>query len=158
MTNDIWIIITAISSAISAIGMIAITYFVYKWSTTNTKKETYFRHMVEIYFKIEDDSRVLALYHSGDKATHDLYQYEQSIWSITVNCTLMIYYLQRIPGYYEDRLNFFALLYKTSNHPLEFDNYSKITEMFKRFCWELRDKKNSAYTFNLNYDGRPIKQ
>lgn len=156
MINDIWIIITAISSAISAIGMIAITYFIYKWSSTNTKKEAYFSHMVELYYKIEEDSRCLALYHSDDKATHDLYQYEQSVRSISVNCTLMVYYLQRIPGYYEDRLNFFALLYNTSNHPLEFDNYKKISEMFKQFCWELRDKKDNTYTFKLNYDGRPI--
>lgn len=157
MTTNIWTIITAIFTAISAVGMIFITYFVYKWTSYNSKKETYFRHMVDLYYKIEKDSIIIAKYDNDKNSTIDAYQFEQCIRSIAVNCCLMIYYLQRIPGYYEDRHDFFGSLYYTSRHPLDLNNYTIIAENFKHFCWEIRDKKKKGYTFSTNYDGSPIK-
>lgn len=157
MTANVWIIITAIFTAVSAVGMIFITYFVYRWTSYNSKKETYFSHMVDLYYRIEEDSKIIAKYNSSNNSTINAYQLEQCIRSIAVNCTLMIYYVQRIPGYYKDRQDFFGILYDTSLHPLDLNNYNIIAEMFKQFCWEIRDKKNKDYTFSLDYDGSPIK-
>ena len=101
--NDFWTYLIGVSTAISAIGMILVTYHVYSLTSESGKKENYFTHMVELYNRIEDDLSILA---DIEKADSHAYLKEQSARRIKVNSTIMIYYLLRIPGIYNDRMDF----------------------------------------------------
>lgn len=152
MDNCVWNFIVDFSNPISALAMVFMTYYVYKLTNKSNKKESYFRYIIESYYNIEEDSMVLVL----NNRNSNQYQVRQAERRIKANCTLMIYYLLKIPGFYDGRYKFFAVLHDTSMHPNNIDNYDKIADCFKEFCWELRDKKEFAHVYSFDYDGSPI--
>lgn len=142
-----WIdILNCIMGIISAIGLIFINYYVYRLTNKNSKQDSYFTRMVELYYKIEEDSLLL-----GDcKETSQIHIVKR----IEVNSTIMIYYLLRIPGFYKDRLNFMAILYDIVKDPYNGNKYIELSNMFKIFCREIRDKKKSSHRMSFDYDGK----
>jgi len=152
MDNYIWNYIVELSNPITALAMVFMSYYVYKLTNKFNKKESYLRYIIELYYCIEEDSIILV----SNSTNSNQYQVRQAERRIKANCTLMIYYLLRIPGYYDDRLHFLGVLYDTSMHPDNIDNYNRIAECFKEFCWGLRDKKESAHIYSFDYDGSPI--
>lgn len=153
--SNFWTCLTGISTSISAVVMIFITIYLHKLTSRNNKKEKYFTHMVELYNRIEDDLRILT---DVEKDTSHTFQHQQSVRRIKVNCTIMIYYLLRIPGIYEGRMEFMGILYSLSSKPYNELYYSKLSEKFVEFCWELRDKKATRNLRSFNYDGKPLEK
>ena len=153
---SIW---NCIMGTISAVGMVSITFYVYKHTSKSSKIESYFTHLVELYNKIEEDLQMLNDTEKDQSSTDALnIQQEQCARRIKVNSTVMIYYLLRIPGFYKGRLEFIGILDGISRNPYKFSEYSLLSERFKEFCWELRDKKKVNYSIPFNYDGKPIKK
>lgn len=151
--ESVWSFIIEISAPISAIGTLLMTWCLYRLNSKSDKKERYFRHMVDLYYKIEEDYSVVLNIGSNNNSTK-----RQSMRRIEVNSSLMIYYLLRIPGFYKKRCEFLSILCDISHHPESYDNYDKLSYEFQEFCWELQDKKNKKHTGNFDYDGRPIEQ
>lgn len=152
--NDFWTYLIGVSTAISAIGMILVTYHIYSLTNESGKKEHYFTHMVELYNRIEDDLRILT---DEEKEDSHAFLKAQCARRIKVNSTIMIYYLQRMPVFYKGRMDFVRILNGLSNTPYDKLYHSKLSEMFVDFCWELRDKKTTSNTYSFNYDGKPLK-
>ena len=145
--------------AISAFGMVFMTYYVYKLTNKESKRDSCLRHIIELYYKIENESKQLIS--SEDKVDPTFskemnYQRGQSKRRIAINCIVMQYYLIRIPGFYKDRLLFWGLLHRISQHPDEIDNYIELSDRFQNFLVNYRDKKFHIHSMNFNYDGRPI--
>ena len=153
---NIWNLIVEVSTPITAFATILLTYFIYRLRSKNSLKENYFRHMVELYYKIEDDSINMAIGNNKIDTLAGGYQVKQAERRIKVNSVIMIYYLLRIPCYYDERWEFFRIHYNTSCNPDNMDNYERIAEYFKKFCWNLRDKKKTDNSFSFDYDGSPI--
>lgn len=153
-----WNSIVEISAPISALGTLLITWCVYRLNTRNSKKENYFRQMVELYYKIEEDYSILygLKFSNEDIEQKQDWQREQSIRRIGVNSTLMTYYLLRIPGYYKNRDKFLSFLYGITHDPQAPDNYDNLSKKFIEFCWELSEKKKKTHTFHFEYDGKPM--
>lgn len=148
-----WELIVDMSAIMSSIATILLTFFIYRLTSRNSKKENYLRNMIDLYYKIEEDSIYLTM---DNSETATLPNRNQAQRRIKVNSMLMIYYLLRIPCYYDGRWEFFRVLYNTSCHPEIVDNYDRIGDYFYKFCWELRDDKKTDHTFSFNYDGSPI--
>ena len=149
-------IYNCVMATISTVGMLTMTYYVYKLTSKSDKKEHYFTHMVELYNKIEDDWYTLSSLENGNNNAYN-FQKKQCARRIKVNSTILIYYLLRIPGYYKGRLDFMGILYDISKNPYDFDN-SSLSEMFQEFCWELRETSKNSYGFEFKYDGKPIEK
>lgn len=145
----------SVMGTISAFGTLFLTYYIYRLTNKSTKKENYFTHMVELYNRIEDDLRILADVEKEDSHT---FLKEQCARRIKVNSTIMIYYLQRMPGFYKGRWDFVRILNGLSNTPYDKLYHSKLSEMFVDFCWELRDKKATGTVLKFKYDGKPIER
>lgn len=160
--SDVWNCLMGISAPVSAIGMLFITHYVYKMTNKNSLKENYFRHMVELYYRIEKDSKkiVLSKTSASNVSVSELDNCEKELACrrIKVNCTLMIYYLLRIPGYYKGRTNFECLLIELSKNPYETRLYVDLADFFNDFCWEFKGKKKENHTFNLDYKGEPLRR
>jgi len=142
-----WIdILNCIMGTFSAMGMIFITYYVYRLTNKSSRQDSYFTRMVDLYYKIEEDSLLLV----------DCNEMSQIhiVKRIEVNSTIMIYYLLRIPGFYKDRLNFMAILYDIAKDPYNCNKYIELSNKFKSFCWEIRDKKKSSHSMSFDYDGK----
>lgn len=154
--NDVWNCLMGISAPISAIGMLIMTFYVYKLTSKGHKIENHFTHIVELYHKIEEDSRELISFDNDTSACTLNGRQEQCGRRIEVNSSIMIYYLMRIPGYYKKRMEFLGLLCNISRNPYNQDYYTQLSEKFKDFCWEIHDKKKTKHSFPFNYDGSPI--
>lgn len=144
-------------TTISAIGMIIITYYVYRLTSEANKKEHYFSQIAKLYDKIEEEVLFLVLDKNDGQKNVSHSKKEQSSRRISVYSTLMIYYILRIPGYYDGRMEFMGILYRISRNPQNLDNYKELSEKHKEFCWELREMKKVKHSFSFDYDGRPIK-
>lgn len=158
LCSNIWSIIVDASPLITAIATIVLTCYIHRLTSKSSKKENYFRHLIELYYKIEDDSTILAMNNIETDTMHNKNPERQAKRRIRVNCNLMIYYLQRIPGYYKKRWEFIRVLESTSSNPDNIENYEAIADYFKNFCWILKDKKNTRHSFSFKYDGGPIEQ
>ena len=144
-----------ISAPISVMVTSLLTFYIYKLSTENSKKDSYLRFIIDLYYRIEDDSRSLFEYISSNYAEDN--KSKQYCRRISVNCTLMVYYLKRFPGYYKDRTKFERILIYITYEPTKADYYDILSEQFEKFCWGIRKnkKKASRYTFSFDKDGYP---
>lgn len=149
---DIW---NCIMGTISAVGMVYVTFYVYKHSSRSSRRDNDFTHMVKLYYRIEDDLKLLA--DMGKENSLSFHQ-KQCLSRIKVNCIIMIYYLQRIPGIYDGRMDFIGILYGLSNNPFDELYHSKFSEKFVDFCLALRDKKATSKLRSFNYDGKPLEK
>lgn len=156
--SQIWKFIIESSSVASAIGMVLMTYYVYRLTSKANKIDRYFKNITEIYFKIEDDFRLLTIQtESCDITTKDKEVLrEQCYKRISVNCKVMQYYITRIPVYYDKNLIFWELLGEISKHPDSVNRFDDFVDMFQDFCCNLRETKSHIHTMSFNYDGGPI--
>lgn len=157
--SDLWNYIEGISAFVSAIGTIAITYYVYKFSKTDSQKENFFRHIIELYYEIEKDFTDLT---EIENASDDSRLYsiiskkEQCIRRIRVNSSLMQYYVKKIPGYFDERWDFIGVLYEIYYNPCKLENHTLLSKKMDELCWGLKDKNKKKHTFSFDYDGKPI--
>ena len=101
-----WNFLLESAPLISAVGMIVITYYVYHLSQKDTNRDHYLRYIVDLYYRIEDDSERLRIDCSKDRDTNCsvCFQHQKQYKRrISVNCILMRDYIKRFPGYYPSR-------------------------------------------------------
>ena len=158
--NDLWNCIEGISAFVSAIGIIAITYYVYILSKKDSQKEFFFRHIVELYYEIEKDFTIITEIEDNNldssQSSCVISKKEQCIRRIKVNSSLMQYYVMRIPGYFDERWDFFGTLYDIYRNPCKYECYTNLSKKMNALCWGLKDKKTNNQTFLFDYDGKPI--
>lgn len=112
--------------------------------------------MAGLYYQIEYDSSALFDILTTDSASSET-RFRKFRRRITVNCTLIVYYLMRIPGYYKDRTQFEKLLINITYEPQKIEYYDELSTHFKNLCWGIRKnkKKSSRYIMNLDKTGYP---
>ena len=143
---------------ISTIAMLFVTYYLHKMANKASKRDNYMSQIAEIYNKIEENVKVLVSHNN----LIDLNEAERekilalSRRCISVNSVFFIYYLLRIPGKYKERWKFFEILYAISRNPDELNNYVRLSEKLKEFCWEFHEKDNNIHGFKMPYDGSPL--
>ena len=109
-----------------------------------------------LYDKIEEEALLLVQDEIEERKDVLNVNKEQSSRLISVYSTLLFYYILRIPGYYDGRLEFGSILYGISHDPQNLDNYKILSEKIREFFWGLREIKKAKHSFNFDYDGRPI--
>lgn len=154
---DAAIILIQLLSVISSFGVIAMTYHVYTLSHRNTQADNYLKQIIYLYYKIKETSKLLnsANLNILSEKAHDYYFNE-----IRVDCTLMIYYFERYPGFYGNRTKFVYLLKDIIEHPENNANYDYLSNAFSDFCQNIKkDSKGEKYHLILNgrEDGYPEK-
>lgn len=133
---------------LSLLVTIFLTCYVHRLSSENNKKDSYLQYITVLYYRIEDDSRLLFDYLNSDSL--DNQKIKQHCRRISVNCTLMVYYLMRFPGYYQDRSKFERILIYISDEPTKPEYYDILSSQFEKFCWGVRKNKKSAGRFIIN--------
>ena len=136
-----------ISSVISALGMSFITYYVYKLSSVNSKKDTYLQNIAKIVDQIE-------LYYYALKKEKDEDKKQLLQRRIVTNCSMAVFYIQRFPGYNDKRLDLVCtFLYISKN--LDDWYMDKLPSDFHDFCMEIKKNKRSSecHTFNSDKPG-----
>lgn len=133
-----------ISSVISALGMSVITYYIYKLSSVNSKKDTYLQNIARIVDQIE--IYYYALNKEKDDGKKQLLQRR-----IVTNCSMAVFYLKRFPGYNNKRLDFICtFLYISKN--LDDWYMDKLPYDFYNFCMEVKKNKKSSECHTFNFD------
>lgn len=144
-------IIYKISAPITAVATLLLTYYIYKLSSESNRKENYMQKMAELYYQIEDDSSAMFDILSSNSSSCEV-QCRQFRRRIAVSCTLMVYYLMRIPGYYKDRTQFEKLLVYITYEPTKMDYYEELSAHFEKFCWGIRKNKKKASRYYMGLD------
>ena len=145
-----------ISALVLALATIVLRCVNHKITMMNNKKDNYLQYIVDLYYRIEEDSRLL-FEDIALNGTDDSNKRKQSIRRISVNCTLMVYYLKRFPGYYKDRTKFERILIYITYEPIREEYYDELSCQFEKFCWGIRKNKKYAgrYLFSIGKDGYP---
>ena len=149
-------IIYKVSAPVTALVTIVLTYYISKMSLLNNKKDCYLQYIIELYYRIEDDSHLLFDNYASNSKEDEIKQ-NQYVRRIGVNCTLMAYYLKRFPGYYKDRTKFERILIYITYEPTRAEYYDILSDQFEKFCWGIRKNKKYAdrYIFNIEKGGYP---
>ena len=143
---EIFDIIAKISVPILTLATIFMTCYIHKLSNENAKKENYLRHIIDLYYRIEDNLR----YRKGDNID-ELTVLVNNTRELKVNCTLMIYYLQRYPGFYKNRTRFILLLNEIIDHPEYETNDDNLSNAFCNLCLNIKkDSKEEAIHIYIN--------
>ena len=147
-----------IIGTISSFAMCIMTYYVYRLTNKGRRIDVYFEHIIELYYKIEEDVRILykkenSLEESSCRSSQD--EVEQSLRRIKVYSTSMCYYINKIPGYADNRLKLLTVLINISREPNDLDSYEKLANELQSFCWELKENK-IVQSLPFEYDGRPL--
>ena len=140
---------------ISAFGMFALTYFIYKLGDRNTKKESYVKCLAELYEKIECGLDQLS--QMSDNESEIKQRIERRI---TVHCAIMQYYVKRFPGYNESRLDLIYSLYALSLNLYAQNEHDSFADNFICFCNRIKGDKSSSekVRFKLDEAARPIEK
>lgn len=155
-----WIFLIGNIPLVSALVTIITSLVVFRLTNRENKKENYLRHMIKSYYEIEDGrTRMIELNNLAKDSQHADFnlQKETCMREIKVNSTIMRYYLDRFPGYYNNRTEFGNILIDITHHPDEAGPYAKLSEIFQDFLWSIRDKKEKSHTYYLDDDGYPTK-
>lgn len=152
---DIVDFVYKVSAPVIALAMVLLTYYIYKMSTESNKRDSYLHNIVELYYKIEDDSHSLFGCITSNSLEDN--KSKQFCRRISVNSTLMVYYLMRFPGFYNDRTEFERILINITYEPTRADYYDILSEQFGKFCWGIRknEKKASRYIMSFDKKGYP---
>lgn len=145
-----------ISALVLALATIVLTCFIHKLTTINNKKDSYLQYIVDLYYRIEEDSRLL-FENIAINDTDDINKRKQYIRRLSVNCTLMAYYIKRFPGYYKERTRFERTLINITYEPTKEEYYNELSYQFEKFCWGIKKNKKyaSRYIFSLKKEGYP---
>lgn len=156
--ESLWFIIKEISVPLSAIGTLLMSWCIYRLKNKASKKELYFGHIIDLYYKLENDFDIIYKQNNSNKELNenDSVIREDCLRHIEVNCTLMNYYILRIPGLYKERINFSIILRHLSHNPQDCTEYKKLSEKLKELCWELRDNNKNVHGYFKEYDGKPL--
>lgn len=145
-------ILAKISVPILTLVTALLTYYIHRLSSENAKKENYLRYITDLYYRIEDNSK----HYKGDEINRlTETARNQNTRELKVNCTLMIYYLQRYPGFYGNRTMFISLLKNIIDSPEDEKNFNFLSDAFRDFCLNTKkDSKNEPDHFYIN--GREV--
>jgi hypothetical protein len=150
------VIIQSLSVAAS-FGVIAMTYHVYKISYRHTQIDNYLKQIVNLYYKIEDASKQL---YSNNLSRVEEKDINCLFREIRVDCTLMLYYLKKYPGFYGNRTRFEVLLNEIIENPEVEIYYDYLSNAFRDFCLnKKKDSKGEPIHIYINgkEDGLPDK-
>lgn len=148
-------VLSKVSMPILTAVTIVLTYYIYKLSNENNKKDNYLRYIVDLYYRIEDDSTLfLDLLHASNsnQITSDEYRIKKLRRQIVTNSTLMLYYVRRFPGYYKERINFIWALIDISRYPQKAELYDNLVKEFNDFCEGIKKKKNKDGSYTIRFD------
>lgn len=138
--------IVQVLSLFASFGVIAMTYHVYRLSHKHTIIDNYLKQIIDLYYRIEDISKQL----NNENKLPDIVQ-KRHFREIRVNCSLMIYYLIRYPGFYGNRIKFKYLLKDIIAHPEDESNYDLLADIFSDFSINIRkDSKGEKEHFYIN--------
>lgn len=147
--------LSKVSMPILTAVTILLTYFIYKLSSENNKKDNYLRYIVDLYYRIEDDSTLfLDLLHASNsnQITSDEYRIKKLRRQIVTNSTLMLYYVRRFPGYYKERHNFKLALIDITRYPQKTELYDNLAKEFNDFCEGIKKKKDKDGSYTIRFD------
>lgn len=148
-------ILVSILPIVSSIGMILMSYYIYRMSTLYTRKEDYLRYIVETYYCVENDSKVLVDLLENEDVSKDNATIEHLCRHISVNCTVMYYYIKRFPGYNSERQNLCHILLLISLKPMSSIHlYDNLSQKLVSFCLSIQKKRRDSVTFSID----PVKQ
>lgn len=148
-------LIYKISVIILTLVTILLTYYIYRLTNENSKKENYLRYIAESYYRIEEDfSNMLCESSPESKSKNEFKNSNCKKYrrQIIINSTLMMYYVRRFPGYYKERRNFEIILYDLTRHPEKPELYDLLLTEFTKFCCGVKKKKekDGVYPIHLN--------
>jgi len=145
---NFWTIVEAIATTTSVVVMIIMTCYFHRINYGLSKKENYFRYIIDLYYKIEDNIRRI----SSDDSCKLIEIAQNSYYrEIRVNCSLMLFYVNRYPGFYENRTRFEFLLNDIIAQPEDEHNYDSLAIAFSDFCQNIRkSSKGQKYHFFIN--------
>ena len=148
--------IVQVLSLFASFGVIAMTYHVYRLSHRHALIDNYLKQIIDLYYRIEDISKQL----NSEPKLNEVVQ-NRCFREVRVNCSLMIYYLTRYPGFYRNRIRFEYLLNDIIARPEDESNYDSLANAFRDFCQNIRkDSKHEKYHIFINgrENGYPEKE
>lgn len=137
-------IITAVISVVSTLCTILMTYYIFRLTSRNGRKENYLKRILELYYRIEED------YSQISANRHELINvrlYRQ----IAVNCTMMDYYVRRLPGYYRNRHRIRMLLFVISDEPEKKEYYEGLSKQIKELISGLKNNRKQSELNRINF-------
>lgn len=113
------------------------TYHVYRLSHKHNKIDNYLKQIINLYYKIDDDGKIV-------KCTKDKYHNQEALKQcyrrIEINATLMKYYVCEFPISYKGKDKFEQVIESISHSPEIVDDYDKLSDDYKKFCKNIAKK------------------
>ena len=128
--------IIQILSVLASFGVIAMTYHVYVLNHRHNQIDNYLKQITNLYYKIEDDWKILKTIKRNPLNNDVLNQYYRQIES---NATLLSYYIRNFPCKYEGKEKFTNLIDSISHSPEELGDYEVLSDEFKKFFKNIED-------------------
>lgn len=106
------------------------TYHVYRLNNRNTQIDSYLKQIISLYFRIEDDYKILVTLPKNNSSVNTL---EQVFRRLEINATLMNYYVRNYPVQNKN-CELEKILESISHSPEIVNDYNLLTDEFKKFC------------------------
>ena len=121
--------IAGISSLLTVLATISITYLVYKWSEEAHRSEYYFEKIIEHYIELHKNHETL-LSCEDDKEIVTV-----SKTKIKIHVLLLRYYLHRYPNLKHSIKEFDLALNHIWFEPMNIEYYKQLSYEFETFCF-----------------------
>lgn len=134
--------LSGVFAPISAIGTIAVSYLIFKWTSTEKRADDDFKVIIGVYFKIEETFELLKRQNINIDFLDDHYSYYER--QIKVDCMLLLNYIRRYPNkkYSTERLEGVLMgIYVNPNHE---SDYIELATEFQNFCYELNPDRDPS--------------
>ena len=139
-----------ISTIVSAIGMIFITYYVYKMAKVNDQKDKYLRYIYELYYQIENDTTIISKLSSNKEAEAEEHNQSLLCRHVKINSVMMLYYVNRFPGYNSARTELWKILIQLIAYPSDVELYDSFSIAFTSFCLRIKKNKFESQCFTID--------
>lgn len=118
-------------SLLSTLIVAGMSYHVYKMNYIHTRIDNYLNQIVNLYYKIEDDAKIVKsniCNHANEELIAQCYR------QIETNATLMRYYVVKYPIIYDGKKEFEKVINSIAHSPEGIGDYDKLSDEFKKFC------------------------
>ena len=132
-------IIIDVLTLLLSFGVIFMTYHVYISNRTYTTVDNYLKQIINLYFKIEDDTKAVKVIKNSLSKEEELGHYYRRI---ETNTTLLRYYIRKFPVQYSGKDHFTQLLTSIAHSPENDVDYDRIGDCFKTFCKSIEEAKD----------------
>lgn len=94
--SDFGVFLSGVFAPFSAIGTLALSYLIYKLSSTEKRADEDFKVIIAIYFRIEESFELLKRQSNKNDILDDHNSYYER--QIKVDCMLLLNYIRRYPN------------------------------------------------------------